>query len=873
MSPTTTHAKPLSGRGYCAPMHADIGLPSGVVTFVFTDVEGSTRLFRDLGDRYPPMLEEHRAMLRATWAAHSGVEVTTEGDSFFVAFDDPTRAVLASVAAVERIDNHEWPTTARFRIRAGMHTGVAYPRDGGYIAYPVHQAARIGSVGHGGQVVVSPATAELVGDLGRIHLHELGSYRVRDFDDPIRLYQAESGATATPHPALRTQADVLHNLRGDTARLIGREQDLAGVETQMRETRLLSLVGPGGVGKTALAQAVGQRAVDGHVDGCWFVDLSACDDRATIRGAIADVLGVTSDELNGALGDKQQLLILDNCEQAAGDVADVVTDLIASSSETRFLITSREPLSIATERLWRLGPLDGPTSAVDLFVKRAKSVAADFDGDAHHEAIAQICERLDGLPLAIELAAARVTAMSPAELFESLSDMHSVLRSRRRDLDARHRTATGSVDWSYRLLDESERLVLRHLAVFRDDFDIESAAAAAAGSGLSRIDVADIVWSLADKSLVMVLAVSGGTRYRLLETTRVYARQALTTAGERAVAEVSLGRRYVARFDPTTAHDADNAAQLFDEQSNIRALALDLAAHTPGLGQQLAWALGVHYRRSEPARGLAELEPLIAVLDVEGEGVVGMHAIRAQLHLDLGDVESATLSIESAERFLDPDGPMPVGAGWLANARAIVALISGDISAGQQLAEEGIAGSNDLAQLSLINTVAAAKLELGDLEGAVGHFGEILAKARAMPHPTFEATALGNVAEVELRLGNLVTSARHTREALRLFSELGMTAPIGFGLIGVARLLAARAMWNEAVMIHRAAESILDETGQMLYPTDRRLSDELLQDATTALGEDRFDTVAERGRELGLAPANELAISLLDAYVETAHTT
>ncbi len=719
-----------------------VELPAGVVTFVFTDIEGSTRLFRDLGDRYPPLLELHNAILHEVWVAHSGAEVKTEGDAFFVAFADPCDAVRACVEAVERIDDYAWPPNARFRIRAGMHTGVAFPREGDYIAFPVHQAARVGGVGHGGQVVVSPATAELVGELEGVRLHDLGSYRVRDFDEAIHLYQAEHAAEPTPHPALRTAADVKHNLPSDVTELIGRRNDLAGVEEQMGQSRLVSLLGPGGVGKTTLALTTARRAVDQHADGVWFVDLSAQNDAATVRGAIADLFGVGSEEITEALGGKELLLVLDNCEQAVDAVAEVVADLMEASASVSFLVTSREPLAISSERLWRLEPFSGSESAVALFAARAQAVAPGFDADAHRKVIAEICRRLDGLPLAIELAAARVTAMSPVEILDSLTDVLRVLRSRRRDLDPRQRTATGLVDWSYQLLDDDERMVLRHLGVFRDDFHIESVTAAVEGSGLDRIDIADIVWSLVEKSLVMPVAVAGGTRYRMLETTRAFAQQSLMDEGERHVAEAHLGEWYRIRFDPTAPHDAGNAAQLFDEQNNIRALANDLADHDPSLGQWLTWVLGVHFRRTDPARGIAELTPLIEHLDVPGEAIIGMRAIKAQLHLDCGDTDAALAVIETSERYVDPNSHRLLGEGWMAAARAWCAVLSGDPATGRRIAEAAVEGSIELERISLLNTMGVAASELGELEAAREAFAAIIVKAKRLHHPTFEATTL-----------------------------------------------------------------------------------------------------------------------------------
>lgn len=842
----------------------NVELPGGVVTFVFTDIQGSTALFRSLGDAYPPLLEAHNEILRSVWKRHNGAEVKTEGDAFFVAFADPTQAIRASVDAIEALAAHPWPDHADIKVRIGMHTGVGYPRDGDYIAYPVHQAARIGGVGHGGQVVVSPETAELAGDLGDIRMHDLGSFRVRDFDHPIHLLQAERSDTPTQFDDLRTKADVQHNLPADLPDAHGRADDLAGIAEQLEQSRAVSIVGPGGVGKTLVARTLARDRAASYEDGAWFVDLASHTDGSTLSGAIADVLAITPEELEEHLASRHLLMVLDNAEQATNEVARLATRLLDQAPRLSVLVTSREPLAIAAERVWRLS-LMTEVAATALFVERATAVAPGFDAPANAADIAELCRRLDGLPLAIELAAARVTALSVPEIVESLSDRLRILRSRRRDLDERQRTALGLVDWSYRLLEDDEQLVFRRLAVFAGSFDLDAATAACEDSGLDRIDVGDIVWSLVEKSLVMPVIGDGTSRYRLLETLRAFGRQSMVDAEELEPTQRQIGHWYRSRFDPTLAFTRLTALSMSEEVETIRTLARDLAPIDPSLGQWLAWSIGLYFKNSDPARGLAEMAPLLEALTCEGEAVVGMLAIAGHLAASTNQLDRATELTEQAAAFAAAMPEPVLASGWERNTALLILIRQGDLQGAGVIANEAMANAQGLERVSLVNSLGIVQAELGDLPASAASFEQVLALALEFEALDAQVVATMAIAEIAHRLGNLGQAIESTASGLRMSEEAGMRAQTALGLVGAARLLADSGDHAEAVIVHTAADRLMTETGQTLFEGDRVISENMYADANAALGEAEFARCTAVGAGLVELDAFARATAALDA--------
>ena len=506
-------------------------LPSGLVTFLFTDIEGSSRLFRRIGDRYIGLLERHHELLRAAWADHRGVEVKTEGDAFFVAFADASEAVRAAMAAQGAITSEPWPDDAMVLVRIGIHSGLASPRDGDYIAYAVHQAARIVGAAHGGQILMSEETWRAVG--GTVpELRSVGRYRIRDFDDPVELFQADPiGVPRIVLPPRATPA-MGHNLAQPGTSFVGRGKDLVELAALLEAGSAVSIVGPGGAGKTRLATELGLHIADSWPDGVWMVELAALSSEAPLAGTVASTLGLSlagRDPQNAIVADlagHSAVIIFDNCEHLVEAIADLVDLLRKRVPTLALLITSREPLGVSGERIWRVQPPALPDT-VELFIDRARSAGLSKpDTPEELAAVERICRRLDGNPLAIELAAARAASTGIAGLEDALDDRFRILSSRSRDLDPRQRSMTALLDWSYDLLLSSERAVLRRLSLFLDSFSLDGSERATVDPSLDSNAAIDAVWALVDKSLLVVDTSDNETRYRLPETVRRVCRDA-----------------------------------------------------------------------------------------------------------------------------------------------------------------------------------------------------------------------------------------------------------------------------------------------------------------------------------------------------------
>jgi class 3 adenylate cyclase len=430
-------------------------LPSGTITFLFTDVEGSTRLLRELGaDAYADALAEHRRVVRESCGAHDGVEVDTQGDAFFLAFPTAPDALDAAEAIMVGLER------GPIRVRMGVHTGTPLVAAEGYVGEDVHRAARIAAAGHGGQVLVSASTAALVDH----ELRDLGLHRLKDLTAPQRLFQLGHAS----HPTLRSLR--LTNLPIPATPFVGRERDLAEVVAVISGgDRLLTLTGPGGTGKTRLAAQAAGLAADTFPDGVWWVPLATLHDPELVLPSIVQALGAR-DELHLHIADRRLLVLLDNFEHVV-EASGGLSGLLASCPNLTLLVTSREPLHLAGEREYPVRPLDHE-DAVGFFLARARAVEPAFEGDV---AVDEICRRLDELPLALELAAARVKALSAAQILDRLDRRLPLLTGGARDVPERQRTLRATIEWSYELLEPSERRLFAGLSVFVGGCSLEAA--------------------------------------------------------------------------------------------------------------------------------------------------------------------------------------------------------------------------------------------------------------------------------------------------------------------------------------------------------------------------------------------------------------
>jgi len=559
-------------------------LPTGTVAFLFTDIEGSTTLAHALaGARWEALLARHRELIRAAMQRFDGIEVSTEGDGFFVVFERTADAVAAAVEAQRMLAAEPWAEDGQVRVRMGIHTGDGrLDGDGGYVGADVHRAARVASAGNGGQVLLSETTSALVSDAlpAGVELRGLGEHRLKDLR-PERICELVIDGLRTEFPPIRSLDRRPNNLPTQLTSFVGRAAELAEAQRLLESTRLLTLTGPGGTGKTRLSLQLAANVSDGYPDGIWFVALEPVRDPGLIAGTILTTLGLVEtagrsahDVLVEWLAPKRALLVLDNFEQVI-DGAPIVGDLLRGAPRLVAIVTSRAPLRVTGEQEYPVPGLPAPVDvlalsdlqkmnlpagdrrldaasantfeAVRLFIARARAVRPDFEvTNDNAPAVAGIAARLHGMPLAIELAAARVKLLSPDAILERLEHQLGVLAAGSRDLPERQQTLRGAIAWSHDLLTDGERRLLARLSVFVGGCELDSAEAVCGpavelGDGL---EVLDGLTSLVDQSLVRAEEVDGETRFRMLDTIREFASERLTESGEREEVE----RRHASTF-------------------------------------------------------------------------------------------------------------------------------------------------------------------------------------------------------------------------------------------------------------------------------------------------------------------------------------
>jgi predicted ATPase/class 3 adenylate cyclase len=531
-------------------------LPTGTVTFLFTDIEGSTRLAAALGEQdWTDNLESHRRLIRAAVDRNSGCVVATEGDGFFVAFERVTDAVAAAVEAQLSLRRHRWPAEAEIHVRMGIHTGEARVVADNYVGVSVHEAARICAAAHGGQIVVSKVAHDLAGNAlpPDTTVRSLGTFRLKDIAEPQQLFQLDHTQLTRDFAPLRTGPVVPNNLPPQLTAFIGRSREIQDVAEALRTSRLVTLLGPGGVGKTRLAIEVASLVRDDFADGVWMADLSTLHEPALVATTVADAIGFrrgTSEEgdagrapttdVAGHLGDKTTLVVLDNCEHLMSACAELTALLLNDCRGVRILATSRERLAVAGETVHGVQPLLSDSSsseAVELFLDRARMHESGFEADPEDtQAIEAICRSLDGLPLAIELAAAHVRVLSPVEIADRLGDRLGFLTPASRTTVERQRTLRSAIDWGYDLLSDPERSFLARLSVFSGGFALDAAEQICAGDGIESDEILALLGALVDKSFVMSSRRGKRTRYWLLETIRDYGSEKLREAAASAPA-------------------------------------------------------------------------------------------------------------------------------------------------------------------------------------------------------------------------------------------------------------------------------------------------------------------------------------------------
>jgi predicted ATPase/class 3 adenylate cyclase len=807
-------------------------LPSGTVTFLFTDIEGSTKLLGELGaERYAEALAEHRRVLREVCSAHGGVEVDTQGDAFFIAFSDAKEALGAAAQAEDELA--EGP----IRVRMGLHTGTPHLFDEGYVGEDVHKGARIASTGHGGQVVLSAATREFVGEA--FPLTDLGEHRVKDFADPVWIFQLGTGR----FPPLKTISNT--NLPRPASSFVGRGNEVADITSLLRDgARLLTLTGSGGSGKTRLSIEAASELVPSFKNGVFWVGLATISDPALVTETIAQIVGA-KDGPASHISEREMLLVLDNLEQVV-EAAPELASLVEACPNLRVLVTSRELLRVRGEVEYAVPPLVG-SEAIELFCERSR-LGAD-------ETIGELCRRLDNLPLAVELAAARTSVLSPAQILERLSQRLDLLKGGR-DAEARHRTLRATIEWSHELLNEAEQALFARLAVFRGGCTLEAAEEVADAD-------LDVLQALVDKSLLR----QTGERFWMLETIREYAAERLDAAGEAEELRGRFAEHFLALAEeayPNLRGDPKPWLERMEaERDNFRA-ALDRleAVGETQLALQLGGALyRFWYMRGYFAEGHARIERLLATDATPTAARARALNGAAVMTISTADPAAAKAWSEEALALHRQLGDA-WGIAYSIFSLGMAATEEADWAVARRYFEESLTRFRELGDghYALIagDGLAWVAGELGDPEARRRGHEDVLRDARAQGDWAIAAAQLEQLAEFPRDEGRIEEALTMLREALRMKCGLEMPNLIVESLSRFARTLAVTRP-KEAARLVGASDGLREEIGggHSWVSEDNRKTLAIVREQ---LDEAAFADAWEEGRRMTVDEAVALAL-------------
>ena len=823
------------------------GLPTGTVTFLFTDIQGSTELLQQLGPDYLPARDRHDRAIRAAIEQGGGTEIATEGDSFFAVFPNAVGAVGAAVVAQRTLAAEPNSEGRRMRVRMGLHTGDGQLGGDSYVGIDVHRAARIAAAGHGGQVLLSDATRGLVESQlpEGVTLRDLGSHQLKDLPHPEHLHDLAIAGLPADFPALRTMSGRPTNLPTFLSRFIGRTHEMADVGNLLAGARMVTLAGPGGTGKTRLATETARSLADRYPDGSWFVALDAVRDHALVLSIIANTLGVPEQPgrpIEAVLGEylapRHVLIVLDNMEQVI-EAAPDIGSLLGSAPGLAVLATSREPLSIAGEHVFQVPPLGLPpepgvptaleistNEAVELFVERARAARSDFTlSDTNAPAIAAICRRLDGLPLAIELAAARINILSPGQIAERLDHRLALLATSHRDVPERQRTLRGAIDWSYELLAEPERAFFRRLSVFSGGAEFEAIRAIIDPEEALGADALYLASALVDRSLLRMTPVADENRLDMLETIREYAAERLEASPEEA--SEARGRHASYYLDLAEASDGllmdvrrDQILDRLDrELANFRAaIAWSVEARLPETGLRIAVALREFWHvRNRIIEGRRVLDELLAAsasigatslrfraLVVDG-GLAGWH----------GDYERALDLYQEARSVAEATGSRRQLAA--ATSGLAWATMGSRPTFSRDRYEEAIALARELDEKEILfralQGLTLTSMRLDDLGAARRSVLESIELGEALGERYNNALNRVALGAIEAREGDPGAGKRRIGEALRELREAGGHGGLSIALDSLATLILGEGDQERGAILAAAADRLRRELG------------------------------------------------------------
>jgi predicted ATPase/class 3 adenylate cyclase len=912
------------------------GLPTGTITFLFTDVEGSTKLWERNPEAMSKALSHHDELIRNAVEAHDGFVFKTVGDAFYVAFSPAAEAVEAAIDAQKSLLTEEWEETGPLKVRIALHTGTAEERGGDYFGPTLNRAARLLSAGHGGQVLLSLSTQRLVRDqlpLGA-ELRDLGVRRLKDVLGPEHIFQLTAPELPASFPPLNTLDVRLNNLPIQPTPLLGREREVAEIADLLRhaDVRLLTLTGTGGTGKTRLALQSAAELIDDFEDGVFLVALAPISDPELVASTVAGALSVSEsagrplkEDLRDFLNTKELLLVLDNFEQVV-DAAPLVGELLSGCPGLKVLATSRTLLRIYGEHEYAVRPLELPDpdhlppietlrqyEAIRFFTERARAANAHFSlTNENALAVAEICARLDGLPLAIELAAARTKLLSPQAMCSRLSDPLKFLTGGARDLPERQRTLRGAIAWSHALLNEDEQALFARLSVFSDGCALEAVEAVCDPVGDLFVDVLEGLSSLLDKSLLrQEEMVEEEPRFVMLETIREYARERLELSGEaeeirRMHAEYFLALAEQGASEQQGPEETAWLERLDLEHDNMRAaLSWMLESEEAEPGMRLAGALWQFWdMRGYYGEGRRWLEEALAkdgrASAVRAKALEGVGWL-ADLQ---GDIDRA---VAAAEEGLSLSARVKIESSVRASFLRILgsaAYVHGDHEQAARLYEESLALSREARDergvASSLLQLGNVSSDLGDHEEAKTFYEEGLALSRKLDDKALLASALisvgaefllqgdhergamlneeaaelyrerGNRGHLQYALdnlgwaalvrGNLQQAEELHRESLALSRQLGDKLVAAEALEGLACSASARGEAERVARLFGAAEALREAVGYRQEPREHALREPYLVAARPRLSEARWDAAWAEGRRLGFEEAIAYAL-------------
>jgi predicted ATPase/class 3 adenylate cyclase/DNA-binding NarL/FixJ family response regulator len=873
-------------------------LPSGTLTFLISDIEESTQAWDRSPDAMRRALQLHDAILERAISANKGnlVELGREGDSVLCVFARPSEAVACALTAQLEFQSTAWPEGTDIRIRIAIHTGEAELRDGHYVGPALYRCARLVATCHGAQTILSGPTHDLVVDSlpDSVALLDLGVHRLKDLSRPERVFQLMHPGLPSDFPPLRSLDLRLTNLPIELTSFLGREAEISELKQLLGKDRLVTISGAGGLGKTRLALHLAADLIDAYPDGVWLVELGALSDPFLVAQAVAKSVGIREmpgspllETLTANLRTRDCLLVLDNCEHLIAECAKLAAHFLGQCPGLTILATSRERLAVPGEELWRLAPLALPPDpdetlpptaltdweAVRLFIERARLDPRVLDADgAQAAAVVQICRRLDGIPLAIELAAARVSMMNVDELLRRLDDRFQLLTGGGHAAVPRHQALRATVDWSFQLLEPDERALLRRLSIFAGGFAVADVEAVCEGGDVESGEIVDLLGRLVDKSLVMPPPAETGSPMRLLETLRQYSRERLDEAGEAGIYSKRHADYYLGLAEHTkNLRDSHEHSTWLDrlekEHDNLRAALEWSLTASAEVNLRLAAALVSFWdARGYLTEGRDWLEKALAAYaddsapSAEAFGAAGWLAQR------LGDLDRAASHLEKSIKIARVTQQSGVLARSL-RTLALVRLLQGDSQTAGPLVREAIEVAESLddqtGKAGGLLVIALVTYLAGDRESARSYAEESLALHRSLGDEKVAAFLLACLANLALDHKDEATARANLGEGLEISRELREKVDVAFVLDSCARLAAAQSDHARALQLAGAASAVRETVRALPAPPWEAMVATSLEPARRALGADAAQAAWKSGTGLTLEQAIEHALGWL----------